>query len=63
MAALFLPFEGIAGPSIFDKCVGVVRTGSPVAAGVDEFFFGDEMLAVSALKLFIFNLVIASFSE
>jgi hypothetical protein len=60
---LFLPGEGIAGATILDKCVGMIRAGSPVAAGGDEILFGNKETAIAALELFVINLVIAGFSE
>jgi hypothetical protein len=62
-AALFFFLKGIAGTTIFDEGVGMVGAGAPVAMRVDEFFLGDEEFTIAALELFIFNLVIASFSE
>jgi hypothetical protein len=59
---LFL-FEGIAGAPILDESVGMVGAGTPIAVRTDKFFFGDEELAVTALEVFVLNLVIASFPE
>jgi hypothetical protein len=60
---LFFLLEGIAGAPILDECVGMVWAGTPIAVRTDEFFFGDEELAITALELFVLNLVIASFPE
>jgi hypothetical protein len=59
----FALLEGVARTPVFDKSVGMIRAGSPVAARADELLFGDEQLAIAAFELFVFNLVIASLSE
>jgi hypothetical protein len=59
----YLFFEGITGAPVLDEGVRMVWAGSPIAACADESLFRDEELAISALELFVFHLVIASFPK
>jgi hypothetical protein len=47
------PYEGM----------GVVKASSPIAGSVQELLFGNKMLAIATLELFINDLVVACFSE
>jgi hypothetical protein len=61
--SLFFLFERVAGAPVLDEGMGMIRAGSPIAARIDEFFFGDEKPAIAAFQLFVFNLVIAGLPE